>query len=78
MITVDILSPEWSKHLEAEAVFLPGALGEFEVLKNHAPIISLLTRGRIRWRIAGEEQSMEINGGVMSLRNNRMEICVEA
>ena len=77
MIKVDILTPEWSRTLEADAIFLPGAMGEFEVLVNHAPIISTLTTGSIRWRRGTEEESLEINGGVMRLENNGMQICVE-
>lgn len=82
MISVEILSPEWSRHVEAEAVFLPGAEGEFEVLINHAPIISLLTPGKIRWRNIPEsggpsEDSLEIKGGVVRLKENKMQICIE-
>lgn len=32
----------------ADAVIVPGVEGEFEVLNNHAPIVSLLTEGTIR------------------------------
>lgn len=77
MITVEILSPQWSRQFEADAVFLPGAMGEFEVLRNHAPIISVLTHGRIRWREGDNEECMEIKGGIVRLNNNRMQICVK-
>lgn len=83
MISVDILSPQWSRHIDVQAIFLPGAEGEFEVLNNHAPIISLLTSGKIRWRKAEgsgipTEESLEIKGGVVRLKENRMQICIEA
>lgn len=77
MIKVDILTPEWSRSIEAEAIFLPGTLGEFEVLNNHAPIISTLTGGRIKWRGPEGEDSLEIKRGVVKLRDNGMKICVE-
>ncbi len=82
MISVEILSPEWSRRVEAEAIFLPGAEGEFEVLVNHAPIISLLTEGKIRWRNIPQagvtsEDSLEIKGGVVRLKDNKMQICIE-
>lgn len=76
IISVDILTPEGSRHFEAEAVFLPGSMGEFEVLRNHAPIISVLTKGEIKWRSGGSMSSLEINGGTVILRNNKMQICV--
>lgn len=82
MISVDILSPERSRHLDVDAIFLPGALGEFEVLVGHAPIISLLTAGKIRWRSSdaggrAAEDSLAISGGVVRLKDNRMQICIE-
>lgn len=77
MIKVDILTPEWKRSIGVEAIFLPGTLGEFEVLNNHAPIISTLTAGRIKWRCAEGEECLAIKGGVVKLRDNEMKICVE-
>ena len=34
---------------EVETVILPGTDGEFQILNNHAPIISSLTTGTIRY-----------------------------
>lgn len=76
-IKIDILTPEWSRSVEAEAVFLPGAAGEFEVLVNHAPIISTLDVGKIRWRGSEGEESLSVKGGVVRLKNNVMSICAE-
>ena len=76
-IHADILTPEWSRSIEADAIFLPGTLGEFEVLRNHAPIISTLTSGNIKWRSADAEESLAIKGGVMRLKDNDMQICAE-
>ena len=78
MIKVRLLSPEWNRSFEAEAVFLPGDLGEFEVLRNHAPIVSTLTAGKIRWRVeGGSEESLNIKWGVARLKDNCLNICVE-
>lgn len=77
MIKVRILTPEWSREFEADAVFLPGELGEFEVLVNHASIISTLTAGSVKWRLGENLDSMQINGGVVRLKNNVMSICAE-
>jgi F-type H+-transporting ATPase subunit epsilon len=41
MITLRIISPEGERlSAEVELVELPGMLGRFEVLKDHAPLIS--------------------------------------
>ena len=79
MIKVRILSPQWSREFDADAVFLPGALGEFEILKDHAPIISLLTEGDLRWRSASsdKEESLHVAGGVAKLDRNDLTVCVE-
>lgn len=60
-----------------DAVFLPGGLGEFEVLCGHAPIISSLTAGRIRYRVSGEEKSVTISSGFVIVKDDRIEACVE-
>lgn len=60
-----------------EAVFLPGTLGEFEVLKHHAPIVSSLERGEIRYRIGGEEGKIEIASGFVTVKDDIVEACIE-
>lgn len=79
MIKINILTPEWSREFTADRVFLPGTLGEFEVLRNHAPIISTLTAGDIKWGADGsaELEKLAIKGGVVRLKDNSMDICVE-
>ena len=78
MISVDILSPEQSSHMDVDAIFFPGALGEFEVLNNHAPIISLLVKGRIHWRTGKEEGSMDIDGGIVRVKDNNIQVCIDS
>ena len=47
---LDILTPE-KKLFEGDvkSVKFPGTNGEFEILNNHAPIISTLTKSRPLW-----------------------------
>lgn len=62
---------------EAESVTLPGVLGSFTVLKNHAPLISVLQAGNVRYRtLEGEEKSVEIKGGLVDVDNNVIAVCV--
>lgn len=37
---------------EVEAVKVPGVDGEFQILNNHAPIVSLLTNGEVKINLA--------------------------
>ncbi|MDE5652796.1 MAG: ATP synthase F1 subunit epsilon [Muribaculaceae bacterium] len=62
---------------EAESVTLPGALGSFTVLKNHAPLISVLQPGEVRYRTPeGEEKRVAIKGGLVDVDNNVIAVCV--
>ncbi len=48
MLVLRIVSPEKILFTgEVENVLVPGEVGEFEILINHAPIISTLVEGRV-------------------------------
>lgn len=62
---------------QAEAVTLPGALGSFTVLKNHAPIISVLEKGKVLYRTPnGEENAIDIQGGIVDVADNVVAVCI--
>ena len=63
---------------EAQLVQLPGTGGLFEILNNHAPIISSLTRGTIRLvKDNDEEVTFDIRGGVIKGQQNDLLILVQ-
>jgi len=71
---LEIITPE-SKLFTGEitSVKLPGMDGEFEILNNHAPIISTLSKGVIR--IIDNDnntEKFEVNGGVIEMQNNKI------
>lgn len=77
-LKLDIVSPE--KQLfsgEVEGATFPGDKGRFTVLYNHAPIISTLGEGNIRWMQQGKENSIAISGGFVEVENNKITACVE-
>ena len=57
---------------EADAVKLPGTLGQFEVLNNHAPLISSLNAGEVIVKTAKGEENFEITGGIVEILNNKI------
>ena len=71
---LDILTPE--KLLfegEIKSVKLPGTNGEFEILNNHAPIISTLSKGEICvTNSKNHKETFKINGGVIEMQNNKI------
>lgn len=78
MIAIQIYTPSGSLFSgDVDAVFLPGASGPFEVLKDHAPLISSLVAGEVRYRIGSAEESISIKSGFMRHDHNTMVVCVE-
>lgn len=77
-MTLEIISPsEILFKGDADAVTLPGVLGSFTVLKNHASIISVLKAGDIVYKTpGGEEISIDIKGGLVDVDNNVVSVCV--
>ena len=63
---------------EVESVLVPGTLGQFEILTNHAPIISSLDKGKVVYSLpGGEKKSLEICGGFVEVQKNVVSLCVE-
>lgn len=59
------------------SVSLPGTMGEFTVLRNHAALLSTLTAGNIRYvDEGGNRQTAEISGGIADIDNNVISVCV--
>ncbi len=77
-IRLNIITPEKTLVDEdVDNVTLPGTLGPFEVLKDHAPIISSLEKGKISYRTDGEVLEVEISSGFAEVRDNVVSVCVE-
>ena len=75
---LDILTPTeiLADSLEVSAVFLPGSAGQFEVLPHHAPIISSLGAGVIRYRIGEEESEVGVASGFVIISDDHIKACV--
>lgn len=76
-MTLEIISAhEITFKGEVESVTLPGALGSFTVLRNHAALISVLTAGDVRYVAGGEEHSIPVKGGIADVNNNVISVCI--
>lgn len=77
-MTLEIISAhEVTFKGEATSVTLPGKLGSFTVLKNHAALISVLVAGNVRYVAEeGEEKSLAIQGGIADVNNNVISVCI--
>ena len=77
-IALHIVSPEGTiVKTTVSAVTLPGTLGPFEVLKNHAALISSLEKGEIVYVAEGAEHRIPIASGFVEVRDNQVDACVE-
>lgn len=58
-------------------VTLPGEMGSFTVLPGHAPIISSLQKGVLRYEENGKSTELEIKSGFVEVSNDIVSVCVE-
>ena len=77
---VEIITPDY-KVFEGDikSIRVPGEKGSFQVLKDHAPIISTLENGPvIIVDNADVVTTYEINGGVIEVRMNKIILLAES
>ncbi|MDL2252400.1 ATP synthase F1 subunit epsilon [Odoribacter sp. OttesenSCG-928-J03] len=60
-----------------DLVTLPGIMGSFTVLNNHAPLITILEPGEIIFATGNEKKSVKIGGGMVEVRNNRVAVVLD-
>ncbi len=77
-MNVEIITPDKTIYKgEADLVQLPGIDGSFEILNNHAPLISALAQGKVKIKKGGSENFYDINGGVIEVLDNKVLILAE-
>lgn len=77
---IEIITPD-KKVYEGDinSIRVPGRKGSFQVLKDHAPIISTLENGTvIIVDQVGNELRYEISGGVIEVKQNRIILLAES
>ena len=75
---LDVISPERTLvHAAVEAVELPGTKGRFEVLLDHAPLISSLEKGVIAYLNGEGTDKVAISSGFVEVNDNHVVACVE-
>ena len=75
---LEIVTPDKNifKGEVSEASF-PGADGSFQVLKNHAPLVSALGKGPISFTTPLGKQSVVVDGGVVEVNDNKIMVLAE-
>ena len=77
-MTLEIISAhELTFRGEVTSVTMPGQLGSFTVLRDHAPLISVLVKGNMKYTdTKGEVHTLEIAGGLADVNDNVVSVCV--
>ena len=81
---LEIITPEQTLFKgEVDSVLFPGSLGDFQVLNNHAPIVSTLKKGEVKiigklnldssvkdqFEISDKETILKIESGTVEMNN---------
>ncbi|VAW25822.1 ATP synthase epsilon chain [hydrothermal vent metagenome] len=90
---LEIVTPEATLlHTEVQLVSVPGINGEFQMLNNHAPIVSLLVEGNVKFKgnnIKIEEEfedkftkdkdefTLQIKSGTIEMKENKVIILAD-
>ncbi len=70
---LEIITPD-KKIFEGDVsiVTFPGSDGSFQVMNNHAPLISLLKAGTVEYKISNKREHVNITGGVVEVLKNKV------
>ncbi|WP_332922857.1 ATP synthase F1 subunit epsilon [Persicobacter psychrovividus] len=63
---------------EVSAATFPGTNGAFQVLSNHAPLISTLAKGPLKYIVNDKESIIIVDGGVVEVLENKIIVLAEA
>lgn len=75
---LDIVTPEKKAFSdEIHSVVVPGIEGELGILKSHAPLVTTLAPGELRYLKDGEEHSLAIGTGVVEISNDRVSVLTD-
>ena len=77
---LEIITPDTKVYEgEVKLVQVPGSKGSFQILNNHAPIISTLDPGKVRVIDKDDRTTFfDIGGGVVEVKNNHIMILAES
>lgn len=78
-ITLEVVTPRGAIISDdVDIVTAPGFAGEFGVLANHAPFLSTIKVGTLRYKKDGSEDELMISGGFCEVSSNKITFLVES
>ncbi len=77
-INLEIVTPTGSAlSTKVESVTIPGTLGQFQILYNHAPLLSSFEIGVIKIKENGVEKKYATSGGTVEVKKNHVIVLAE-
>ncbi len=79
-LSVHIVTAEKEVYADeaVDEVVAPGSEGEFTVLPQHAPLLTMIKPGIMRVIKGGQEEDLAITGGFLEVRDDRVTILADA
>jgi F-type H+-transporting ATPase subunit epsilon len=78
-MTLDIITPDKKVYSgEVNSVIFPGSKGQFQILKDHAPLVSTLAKGNVVIESTGKTETFIVDGGVVEVLKNNILVLAEA
>jgi F-type H+-transporting ATPase subunit epsilon len=79
VIQLEILKPDKKIYNGLiESITVPGTLGSFQVLKNHAPLLSTFEIGEIKIRVGDDVLSFATSGGTVEVLHNKVLVLADS
>ena len=76
---LEIITPDKKVYSgEVTSVSVPGAAGRFQMLKDHAPVISTLLNGKVKIKDKDGVKEFDVKGGVVENLKNKVVILAES
>ncbi len=78
-MNIVVLTPEKEVYQgAAKAVNVPGVNGQFEILNNHAPLVSSLKTGKVKLTLEdGGSKEFQISRGFVEVLKNEVSLLVQ-
>lgn len=76
---IEIVTPD-EKIFEGEVVSatFPGSDGSFQILNDHAPLVTTLGKGTVKYKQEKEKEvTIVVDGGVVEVMHNKVNVLVE-
>ncbi|WP_296622975.1 ATP synthase F1 subunit epsilon [Marivirga sp.] len=75
---LEIITPEKNVFKgNVDSATFPGSNGSFQVLNNHAPLISSLDKGDLKFSDGKNDTTIIVDGGVVEVLNNTITVLAE-